>query len=86
MTAFIRLDDDDISSYDNQFEIIDNKNGEDRDYDCDSLVCPIGTCNKDGHQDDENDPFLSCPTNKLLGSSKYYPEEVLPGDTFLPFP
>ena len=43
ITAFIHLDDDDISLYDNQFTIIDKKSCKDRDYECDSLVCSIGT-------------------------------------------
>ena len=64
---------------DAQFTSIDEINFEDRDDRCASLVCSIGTSNKDGCQDDD-DLCLSCPCNELLGSNQCYATGQLPGN------
>ena len=79
IAVFASLDDDDITMCDNQFTSIDEINCEDRDYGRASLVCAVGTCNEDGCQDDD-EPCLSCPTNKLLGSTQCYATGQLPGN------
>lgn len=81
MSTFVHLDDHYTSMHDDQLAIVEQMNYEGRDYDCDYLACPIGKCNEDGCQDDDDDPCLSCPTKKFLGSSKCYPDGLLLRDT-----